>query len=44
MLWSTREMNAERPDGHRFRIGSDAIGPADEGGLKRFAAIDDPAE
>jgi len=34
-------MNVEDPDGHRFRMGSDATGPADEEALKRFAAIDD---
>jgi ankyrin repeat protein len=27
--WGTREMNVEDLDGHRFRMGSDATGPAD---------------
>jgi catechol 2,3-dioxygenase-like lactoylglutathione lyase family enzyme len=41
MPWGTREMNVEDLDGHRFRMGSDATGPADEEGLKAFSAIDD---
>jgi catechol 2,3-dioxygenase-like lactoylglutathione lyase family enzyme len=40
MPWGTREMNVEDPDGHRFRMGSDATGPADEDGLKRFSEIE----
>ena len=36
MPWGTREMNVEDPDGHRLRMGSDATGPADEEGVKRF--------
>ncbi|KGM33315.1 glyoxalase [Inquilinus limosus MP06] len=28
--WGMREMNVEDLDGHRLRIGSDVIGPADE--------------
>jgi hypothetical protein len=43
MPWGTREMNVEDLDGHRLRMGSDATGPADEEGLKRFAAIDESA-
>jgi uncharacterized glyoxalase superfamily protein PhnB len=43
MPWGTREMNVEDLDGHRFRMGSEATGPADEEGLKRFAAIDESA-
>jgi predicted enzyme related to lactoylglutathione lyase len=43
MPWGTREMNIEDLDGHRFRMGSEATGPADEEGLKRFAAIDESA-
>ena len=27
--WGMREMNVEDPDGHRFRIGSEATGPGD---------------
>jgi len=41
MPWGTREMNIEDPDGHRFRMGSDATGPADAEGLNGFAAIDE---
>jgi len=44
MPWGTREMNIEDPDGHRFRMGSDATGPADQEGFKRFAAIDESAK
>ena len=40
MPWGTKEMNVEDLDGHRFRMGSDATGPADEEGLKRFAEIE----
>jgi hypothetical protein len=40
MPWGTREMNIEDPDGHRFRMGSEATGPADEAGLKRFSEIE----
>ena len=40
MPWGTREMNVEDPDGHRFRMGSDATGPADEEGLKRFVEME----
>lgn len=43
MPWGTREMNVEDLDGHRFRMGSDATGPADEDAVKRFAAIDESA-
>lgn len=39
--WGTREMNVEDLDGHRFRMGSDATGPADEEGVKAFRALDD---
>jgi catechol 2,3-dioxygenase-like lactoylglutathione lyase family enzyme len=41
MPWGTREMNVEDLDGHRFRMGSDATGPADEDAVKHFAAIDE---
>jgi hypothetical protein len=41
MPWGTREMNIEDLDGHRFRMGSEATGPADEEGVKRFSALDD---
>lgn len=37
--WGTREMNVEDPDGHRFRMGSDSTGPADEAGLKYFMEV-----
>jgi catechol 2,3-dioxygenase-like lactoylglutathione lyase family enzyme len=40
MPWGTREMNVEDPDGHRLRMGSDATGPADEEGLKRFSEME----
>jgi catechol 2,3-dioxygenase-like lactoylglutathione lyase family enzyme len=40
MPWGTREMNVEDLDGHRFRMGSDATGPADEEGYKAFGALD----
>jgi uncharacterized glyoxalase superfamily protein PhnB len=40
MPWGTREMNVEDVDGHRVRIGSDATGPADEEGLKRFSEME----
>ena len=40
MPWGTREMNVEDLDGHRFRMGSDATGPADEDGLKRFSEME----
>ena len=40
MPWGTREMNVEDPDGHRLRMGSEATGPADEEGLKRFSEIE----
>jgi hypothetical protein len=33
-------MNVEDPDGHRLRMGSEATGPADEEGLKRFSEIE----
>lgn len=39
MPWGTREMNIEDPDGHRFRMGSEATGPADEESVDRFSAI-----
>ena len=39
MPWGTREMNIQDPDGHRLRMGSDATGPADEAGWKRFGEI-----
>jgi uncharacterized glyoxalase superfamily protein PhnB len=32
MPWGTREMNVEDPDDHRWRMGSDAMRPADEAG------------
>jgi ankyrin repeat protein len=35
--WGTREMNVEDLDGHRFRIGSDATGPADDVDLNESA-------
>jgi hypothetical protein len=38
--WGTREMNVEDPDGHRFRMGSDATGPADKDGVKRFSEME----
>lgn len=38
--WGTREMNVEDLDCHRLRMGSDATGPADEEGLKRFSEIE----
>ena len=40
MPWGTREMNVEDPDGHRLRMGSDATGPADAEGLKRFSEME----
>jgi catechol 2,3-dioxygenase-like lactoylglutathione lyase family enzyme len=40
MPWGTREMNVQDPDGHRLRMGSEATGPADEAGLKRFSEIE----
>ncbi len=40
MPWGVREMNVEDPDGHRLRMGSDATGPVDEEGLKRFMEIE----
>jgi catechol 2,3-dioxygenase-like lactoylglutathione lyase family enzyme len=40
MPWGTREMNVEDPDGHRLRMGSDATGPADEDGMKRFSEME----
>ncbi len=40
MPWGTREMNVEDLDGHRLRMGSDATGPADKDGLKRFSEIE----
>jgi predicted enzyme related to lactoylglutathione lyase len=40
MPWGTREMNVQDPDGHRLRMGSDATGPADEDGFKRFSEIE----
>lgn len=40
MPWGTREMNVEDPDGHRLRMGSDATGPADDDGLKRFSEME----
>jgi uncharacterized glyoxalase superfamily protein PhnB len=43
MPWGTREMNVEDPDGHRFRMGSDATGPTDEEGLKRFMEMEESA-
>ena len=39
MPWGTREMNVEDPDGHRFRMGSHATGPADEAGVKYFQQV-----
>jgi catechol 2,3-dioxygenase-like lactoylglutathione lyase family enzyme len=39
MPWGTREMNVEDPDGHRFRMGSEATGPADDDAVERFMAI-----
>jgi hypothetical protein len=36
MPWQTREMNVVDLDGHCMRMGSDATGPVDEEGLKRF--------
>ena len=41
MPWGTREMNVEDPDGHRFRMSSNATGPADEQGVDAFREIDD---
>ncbi len=38
--WGTREMNVEDPDGHRLRMGSDATGPADDDGVKRFSEME----
>jgi catechol 2,3-dioxygenase-like lactoylglutathione lyase family enzyme len=38
--WGTTEMNVEDPDGHRIRMGSDANGPADADGLKRFQEME----
>jgi len=40
MPWGTREMNVQDPDGHRFRIGSDVTGPADEEGMQRFSEME----
>jgi len=40
MPWGTREMNVEDLDGNRFRMGSEATGPADEDGLKRFSEME----
>ena len=40
MPWGTREMNVEDPDGHRLRMGSDATGPVDDEGLKRFSQME----
>jgi predicted enzyme related to lactoylglutathione lyase len=40
MPWGTREMNVQDPDGHCLRMGSDATGPADLEGLKRFSEIE----
>jgi uncharacterized glyoxalase superfamily protein PhnB len=31
--WHTREMLVEDLDGHRFRMGSEATGPAEQGGI-----------
>jgi hypothetical protein len=41
MPWGTREMNVEDLDGHRLRMGSDATGPADDEGLKRYSRCRD---
>jgi uncharacterized glyoxalase superfamily protein PhnB len=41
MPWGTREMNMVDLDGHHFRMGSDATGPADEDGMKRFAEVEE---
>lgn len=40
MPWQSRELNVVDPDGHCFRMTSDATGPADEEGLKRFFEIE----
>ncbi len=40
MPWGTREMNVQDPDGHRFRMGSDSTGPADEEGMRRFSEME----
>ncbi len=40
MPWGTREMNVEDLDGHRMRMGSDATGPADEEGMRRFQEME----
>ena len=42
MPWGTREMNVQDLDGHRFRMGIDSTGPAEEDGLKRFSEIEQP--
>jgi uncharacterized glyoxalase superfamily protein PhnB len=39
MSWGTREMNVADPDGHRFRMGSDSTGPADDDSAKRFSEM-----
>lgn len=39
MPWGTREMNVADLDGHRFRMGSDSTGTADEDGIKRFSEM-----
>jgi hypothetical protein len=41
MPWGTREMNMVDLDGHHFRMGSDATGPADEDGMKKFAEVEE---
>jgi predicted enzyme related to lactoylglutathione lyase len=36
MPWGTREMNVIDLDGHHFRLGSDAKGPADPAAVEKF--------
>ncbi len=38
MPWQTRELHVADPDNHRFRMSSDATGPADPDALERFHA------
>jgi uncharacterized glyoxalase superfamily protein PhnB len=40
MPWGTREMNIQDPDGHIFRMGSDATGPPDPDALEKFARLE----
>lgn len=40
MPWGVREMSVQVLDGHRLRMGSDATGPADEEGLRKFAELE----